>query len=288
MDKNIADVSIVVANYNNGKYISKFLSSIVDSTYLPKEVLITDDGSMDDSISQIELFSSKYNFIKLIKFPTNRGFAHALNEGITSASGQYVMRLDPDDCVDSERIEKQYNFLESNREVDIVGSNIVYFDSLTGERIFNSNVPLAHHQILQSFQSGNCGIIHGSMMCRSLAIKQFTYNQKNVPAEDYELFSRMLKAGYKASNLSESLTFVRVHINSVSNNLPFDTIKKTFQLKSAIWNTKSSYFTVKRTHLYLLYYRKFLFHKGMYRYMYLFLAVLFNPMKLFARMTPFL
>jgi glycosyltransferase involved in cell wall biosynthesis len=285
MEKGLADVSIVVANYNNGKYISKFISSVISSTFLPKELILVDDGSQDDSIAQIISFLNDNNFIQLIRFPQNKGFAHALNEGVRLASGKYIMRVDPDDYLHPERIERQYKFLESNQQVDVLGSNIFYFDSASGKVVFYSNVPLDHAQIVKTFQSGNCGIIHGSMMCKSTLMKQFKYDQKSVPAEDYELFSLMLKVGYKSGNLPDALTYVRIHINSISNDLPFDTIRKTFELKHRIWNTKTDLLTVKRTHLYLYYYRKFLFTKGGQKYIYLFLAVLFNPMKLFARLT---
>ena len=285
MDKNIADVSVVVANYNNGKYVSRFLSSVAVSSFLPKELIIVDDGSVDDSVSVIEAFSRDADYLKLIKFASNRGFAHALNQGLRSATGKYIMRVDPDDYISPKRIEAQYKFLENNPGVDILGSNIEYFDSAQGNIIFSSNTPPGHEGILREFKNGNCGIIHGSMMCRRLAIGQFVYEQGNVPAEDYELFSRMLKVGCVAGNLPEVLTFVRIHSNSISNSLPFDTIQKTFRLKHEIWGTKTSYFAVRRIHLYLYYYRRFLFCKGWKRYVFLFYAALLNPRKVIARIT---
>jgi glycosyltransferase involved in cell wall biosynthesis len=285
MEKNIADVSIVVANYNNGKYISKLITSVVESAVLPKELIIIDDGSRDDSVSRLESYSRIYSFIKLIKFSVNQGFANALNQGLDAATAKYIFRVDSDDYVSPTRIQEQVNFLESHSSIDIVGSNIAYFNSNSGEIVFKSNVPLDHNTIYKTFRTGNCGIIHGSMAGKSSVIKQFRYNQENVPAEDYELFSLILKSGYQVANLPEALTFVRIHPNSVSNNLPFETIRKTFQLQNIIWNIKTNYFTVKRIHLYLFYYRRFLFCKGIERYGYLFLAVLFNPMKLLARMT---
>ena len=285
MEKRVADVSIVVANFNNGKYIPKFFSSIVGSTFHPRELIIVDDGSSDDSVSQLRSIAAQNGFVKLIEFPQNKGFANALNEGVAAATSMYIMRLDPDDYVAASRVEKQFKFLESNPEIDMVGSNITYFDSDSGSVIFNSNVPADSDNVVKAFQEGNCGIIHGSMMCRSKVMKQFRYDQKNVPAEDYELFSRMLRAGNKGCNMHDALTFVRIHVSSVSNNLPFETIQKTFRLKDDIWNSKTGYLTVKRMHLYLLNYRRFLFSKGLNRYWHLALAVLFNPMKGIARIT---
>lgn len=285
MEKNIADVSIIVANYNNGKYLSKLISSINDSTFLPRELVIVDDGSSDDSVTQLESYSLRYSFIKLIKFASNKGFANALNEGVHSSTGKYILRVDADDFVSTIRIEEQFNFMESNPHIDVLGSNITYFDSDSGEEIFNSNVPLLHNGIIKAFKNGNCGIIHGSMICKRSIIERYLYNQHSVPAEDYELFSLILKDGHSAFNLSKPLTFVRIHINSVSNNLPFNTIQKTFQLNKKIWGIKNSHFKIRRIHLHLKYYRKFLFCKGSIKYIYLLFSVFFNPIKLLSRLT---
>lgn len=277
------DVSILTANYNNGRYLDKFIVSITESTVLPRELIIVDDGSRDDSFLRLQRHALELPFLKVIGLPWNVGFANALNEGLSVVTGKYVMRVDSDDYVAPIRLERQYEFLESNPDVDIVGSNITYFDSSSEERVFHSNVPLEHKRILKVFQGGSCGVIHGSIMCKSAVMKRFKYDQKNVPAEDYQLFSSILKEGCRVCNLSESLTFVRIHVDSVSNNLPYDTIRKTFDLKKTIWGTETHWLTVRRMHLYLYHYRKFLFTRGGKKFIYLFLSVLFNPSKLWAR-----
>ena len=281
-NKPIADVSIVSANYNNGAYLAQFIESIYSSTYLPKELIIIDDGSTDNSIEVIRKYN--YDFIKLIHFDNNRGFANALNEGVKLAVGKYILRVDPDDYIVPYRIEEQFKFLESNPEIDLVGSNVSYFDSDTGERVFNSNVPIEQDDIVCALRSGYCSIIHGSMMCKCLIMLHFPYNQENVPAEDYELLSLILREGHAVRNLSDALTFVRIHVNSISNNLPFYTIQKTFQLNEKIWGVKNSRFKVRRIYLHLKYYRKFLFCKGGMKYIYLLFSLFFNPIKLVSRL----
>jgi glycosyltransferase involved in cell wall biosynthesis len=285
MERPIADVSVVVANYNNGKYLSKFFESFIDSSFFPRELIFVDDGSLDDSVAQVELLAREYSFIKLLKLPVNRGFANALNEGLKLSTSKYVMRVDPDDYISCNRIEEQYNYLEKHADIDIVGSNIVYFDSLSGKPVFKSNVPLNHKNILKYFENGNCGIIHGSMLCKASVIKKYNYNQESIPAEDYEIFSLMLKNGSVAVNLPDTYTFVRIHMNSVSNNLPFSTIKRTFQLGEKIWNLKTNSFNVRRIHLHLYSYRQFLFRRGLDKYFYLFASVVFNPQKFIYRIS---
>ena len=72
-----------------------------------------------------------------------------------------------------------------------------------------------------------------------MIFKKHLYNQANVPAEDYDIFSRMIKDGAKAKSISENLTFVRIHQNSVSTTLPFSTVKKTYLLRDEVFETNT-------------------------------------------------
>ena len=107
---NKADVSILTANYNNGKYIEELIRSVLTSTMLPIQFIIVDDGSTDNSVEIIKSYSSQYDFIELIKLEKNQGFANALNAGLKQVRGCFVLRVDADDYVAPDRLEKQYLF----------------------------------------------------------------------------------------------------------------------------------------------------------------------------------
>ena len=102
----------------------------------------------------------------------------------------------------------------------------------------NSNFPQESEKIRKRFQKGEHGLLHGTVMGKTLIFKKHLYNQANVPAEDYDIFSRMIKDGAKAKSISENLTFVRIHQNSVSNTLPFSTeaIIGMFTVSSSFFN----------------------------------------------------
>lgn len=283
MEKVVTDISVLSANFNNGKFLKAFFDSIINSIVWPNEVVIVDDASSDNSVEIIETYSKFYDFIKLVKIEKNCGFANALNEGLKKCTSKYILRVDPDDYIHEDRIKHQFDFLENHPEYDIVGSNVVYVNSENNKEIILSNVPLEFDEISDSFVSGNCGLIHGSTLIRRTIFDKFNYNQSAVPAEDYQLFSLVIKNGSKVFNLSKPLTFVRIHQNSVSNNLPYSTIEKTFMFREKIWNKKASHLKVKTTHLYLLNYRKYLFTANPMKYAYLFLAAFFNPLKAIKR-----
>lgn len=281
MPKNTASVSIVTANYNNGKYLHDFIRSVSDSTVLPQELIIIDDGSTDNSLELLREFSG-LKFLKLIKFEKNKGFCEALNAGIELASAKYIMRIDPDDILLPERVQTQFEFLENNEEIDIVGCNVIYFLDETNENIFISNVPEKHTVIYKTYQKGEHGVLHTSIMIRADVMKQFRYIQENFKSEDYDIFARIIVQGYKFANIKESLTRMRIHNNSISINIKYSTIKHTYDLRDQIFNTQTNPLKIRLYYWYILNYKKYLISKNSIKKLfYMGLASIFYPRKAF-------
>ena len=283
MSEYVVSVSIVAANYNNGKYLTDFISSVLNSTVLPNELIIIDDGSTDNSLEILESYSH-LTFLRIIKFENNRGFCEALNAGIKLATGKYILRIDPDDMLVGDRIQKQFLFLESNDEIDVVGSNAIYFRNSSKKYILTSNFPLKQNEIYKVYQKGEHGIQHPTIMVRSVVMKQFKYNQKEFKVEDYDIFARIAKSGHKFANISEPLTKMRIHNDSVTSNITYKTIKRTYQLRDEIFSTSSNIITVLFYYWYRINYRKYLITENkILRLLYLTVSVLFYPQKLFKR-----
>lgn len=283
MVKKTASVSIVAANYNNGCYLNDFINSINDSSVLPKELIIVDDGSLDNSIQILKTFSD-LSYLKVIHFEKNRGFCEALNAGIEFASSDYIMRIDPDDITTKNRILTQVNFLEQNREIDIVGSNVIYFHFETKKEILRSNFPVDHSSIEAKYRKGDHGVQHPSTMIRAKVMKAFRYDQKNMKVEDFEIFARMIKTGHRFANIQEPLTRMRVHSQSISSNIQYSTIERTFQIRDEIFGTSTSRWTTQFYFWYMLNYKKFMITKNRFmKPIYLMLATICQPSKLIDR-----
>ncbi len=288
MNKNTIDVSIVAANYNNGRYLSEFIDSILNSSALPKELIIVDDGSTDDSLKVLKQYNN-IGFLKLIKFPENRGLADATNAGLDIAVGKYIMRADPDDVLCSDRIEKQFHCLERNKDIDILGSNVIYFNSNSKRHIRKSNFPLSHSAIRDIILKGEHGIQHTTSIIRSEVMKKYKYfKEADAIAAyeiDYEIYARMLNDGHKFANLAEPLMMMRIHVTSLSSNLKYNTIRKTFYYRDKIFKTKTKPLRIYLYYLHMLNYRKYLLSQNFIaRLFYLFLGTLFYPKKLLKRL----
>lgn len=281
-DKPTADVSIVAANYNNGRYLGEFIQSIADSTMLPRELIIVDDGSTDESVEILRGFKHLV-FLKVIRFEKNKGFTAALNAGLEIAGSKYIMRADPDDRLMPERIEKQNFYLEQHPEVDMVGSNAIYFSISSGKPVNRTNFPLHHNEIVQTILRGEHGLLHATVCGKSAIYKKYRY-QNISPGEDYELFARMTKDGCSFANLVEPLYLIRVHPQSSSSRLRFEDIAQTFRFRDQIFGTKTSKIRIWMYYHHIRLYRAYLISGNPVKYAFLAISIMCYPAKLLKRL----
>lgn len=282
MTKPTVPVSIIAANYNNGAFLEAFINSIINSSTLPEELIIVDDGSTDNS-TEILYAYSYLPCLRTILFDSNQGFTSAINAALQAASCKYVMRADPDDLLYPQRIEIQYDYLEHHPDTDMLGSNADYFDSDSEKTINKSNFPLTHHDIVKAYRKGEHGLLHATVCGKRSVYQNYRYQQFS-PGEDYELFSRMVTDGRHFANLDEALYKVRVHPSSSTSTLGREGIARTFRFRDQIFGTRTSKLRIWFYYNYIRNYRNYqLSGNIIIRYFYLFLAILSYPSKLLKR-----
>lgn len=202
-------ISVIMGVYNvKDKEMAELsINSILNQTYDDFEFIICDDGSTNDTISIIEDITKGDKRIKLIANDKNYGLAYSLNHCLKYARGEYIARMDIDDCSFPDRFEKQIKYLEEHKELSFCGTLSELFDSegVWGKRI------LKEYPQKRNFLFGSC-IIHATVMYRKeallcaggYAVKWYTKR-----AEDYELFMRMYSLELKAGNIQECLYKIR-------------------------------------------------------------------------------
>lgn len=218
-------VSILMPVYNAEKYLSKTLESIKSQTYKNWELFAIDDWSTDKSYSILLDFAKKNKRVKVYRNGKHRGVAGAANLALSMIKSDYVARMDADDLMHPERIEKQLKFLKNNADVVVVGSQCILIDK-NGQKIGEKKFPVQNADICKMiFRS--IPIQQPSMMInRSLLPKDFVaYDKSKNTAEEVELLFKLFKYG-KAANLSDFLHFYRLHDENTSLKDP----KKTFYL----------------------------------------------------------
>ena len=104
-------VSIIIPNYNAGKYILKCMDSVIKQTYKNIELIVIDDGSNDGSWSIIQEYAKRNENISILH-QQNLNASIARNRGIEVATGEYLIFLDSDDILYQEAIEKMVSKIE--------------------------------------------------------------------------------------------------------------------------------------------------------------------------------
>ena len=120
-------VSVVVANYNYGRYLPKCLDSILGQTWKKIEIVVVDDCSTDDSRDVLKAYEDR---CRVVYRPTNSGnpcYPH--NEAIALTKGELVMYLDPDDWIEPSYIEEGIRTLRRHPEASVVYPGISIFGS---------------------------------------------------------------------------------------------------------------------------------------------------------------
>lgn len=97
-------VSIIIPAYNAAPFIGRAVRSALEQTHHPVEVLVIDDGSTDDTASQVEALCKIHPEVRLISTP-NHGVSHARNVGLAESRGDYLAFLDADDILLPQGIE---------------------------------------------------------------------------------------------------------------------------------------------------------------------------------------
>lgn len=118
-------VSVCMAMYNASRYLRECIDSILAQTFTDFELLIVDDGSEDDSVSIIESYDDTR--IRLIR--NQHDYIGSLNILLDEAKGKYIARMDADDVMISERLQLQYDYMESHTSIDLVASGMNYIGS---------------------------------------------------------------------------------------------------------------------------------------------------------------
>lgn len=207
-------ISVLLCVYNPEKeQLREAVNSIICQTFPAWEMILYDDGSVQEYKEFIHEISCMDARIRYMRNEKHRFLAYGLNKAMKLARGKYLARMDGDDISHPTRFEKQLKFLEEHELFLWVGSNVSLIDEegkTWGERKYsvfpNKNSflkysPYAHPTI---------------MIRRDRLLHYGGYKTGEYPyrSEDYELFMRLHAAGEQGCNLQENLLSYREYEDS--------------------------------------------------------------------------
>lgn len=207
-------VSVIMAVFNGGRYLSYSIESILNQSFTDFEFIIVDDCSTDSSGDICERYAIQDSRIKIIRNKQNKGLTRSLNLAFKMARGKYIARMDADDISLRNRFEKQIQTLETNPQIGVLGS---FYQEIDGEGNLLSVARFPSEPIIVKWHlCFENPIPHPPIIARrKLMIKVGGYNERWDYSQDYDLFIRLSKIS-KLNNFPEILFHWRVHSNSIS------------------------------------------------------------------------
>lgn len=204
------EFSVLMSFYekDDPKFLDEALESLHQQTFPPHEIVLIQDGKVSFKLEETVQKWERVLPIKRIVNKENLGLGKSLKKGLKQCSHSLVARMDADDICHPARFEEQVNYLVSNQDISVVGGWIAEFS--TDPSSINSYRKLpSNHLDLLKYAKKRCPLNHPTVMYRKEDIlKAGGYGDFRFQ-QDYQLWGRLLKAGFKIGNIPKVLLYMR-------------------------------------------------------------------------------
>ena len=279
--KNIAEketwplVTIAVASFNHARFIGECIRSVIDQDYRNIELIVIDDGSMDESMSVIEGLRSECEkrFVKFeARTRSNRGATETYNEALRLASGRYFAQLDSDDLIMPEKISELVRvFLEEPSLVgvvsgwsDIDGGGNTLAENSYAPRYYNFEDIILHRQRFAT----------AGQLLLTDAVREAGGYPENCWIGDWYMWLVLTKPGKLIKSIPDILAKYRHHdYNSLKNR------EKMFEGRKQVlgYFKESPHYSIAMAQVYVWVSRDFCFISRLKAVRYLLAAVRCTP-----------
>jgi len=208
-------VSVIINNYNYGRFLSEAIDSVLNQTYPDIEIIVVDDGSTDNSPEVIARYQDKV--IPVLK--QNGGQASAFNAGFKATHGEIICMLDADDVFVPEKVTEIVNIFNQYpdigwcfhrlRFVDVKTGDYIKLSRESGTRKCDFRSQLKNNGRLRFYAPATSGLCFGrSLLQQILPMPEVI----RITSDNYlKIVAAALSEGYF---LDEQLAFLRIHGNN--------------------------------------------------------------------------
>lgn len=207
-------ISVIMSVFNETlEWLKEAVESILNQTYQNLEfIIIVDNPNLPLEINHyLEDIVHRDIRVSVGRNRENIGLAKSLNRGIELATGEYIARMDADDVSLPDRMLKEIQYLKLHN-LDLVSSNKYNIDehgnilSQDHDIIKNPNLAMPYVNLVN----------HPSVLAKRSVIKEMGGYRPFINSEDYDLWLRIIEAGYKIGIINEPLIQYRLRKNSAS------------------------------------------------------------------------
>ncbi len=204
-------VSVIIHTYNNEKFISETIKSVLNQTYNDYEIIVVDDGSVDGTRNALLPYMQRIRY----HYKENGGIASAKNSGISLSKGEFVAFLDHDDLWVPEKLKIQIEYFNENPSVGLVYAKYTSFRN--GNELRTKPEKGYSGWIFKKLLSKSIIQTSTVMVKRECLNAVGPYDESFALGDEYDMFLRISKR-FQCGFVDYELTKYRMHDTNASNN----------------------------------------------------------------------
>lgn len=210
----MAKISVVMSVYNEPpEWLRASIESMLNQTFTNFEFIIINDNPERSDLQEILYgYQNKDSRIRIVRNEVNLGITKSLNKALKLAAGKYIARMDADDISLPQRLQLQYEFLESRQEIFLVGSAVRRMNQ-KGKLLTKAIRNLKHQKIVKDIFAKKLAFYHPAIMFRN---EGYYYREKFTIAQDSDFYLILLSDGKEFANLKDVLLYYRLSNRSIS------------------------------------------------------------------------
>jgi len=209
-------ISVIMSVYNGERFLAEAMDSILRQSFTNFELIIVDDGSTDGTSKILSEYAQQDTRV-VVMHHANRGVPASANRAIAASRAQLIARMDSDDRMLPDRLERQLAFLGEHPEASVV-CGYGYMIDASGRRIGRSQMPV---NVIRGRDELNpkefLEIIQSTVLMRKSDFFDVgAYREDITYAEDRELWGRLVTSGKMICCQPEFLVESRLHGSSMT------------------------------------------------------------------------
>lgn len=225
--------SVLMAVYKNDNaiYLKESIESMLNQTVKPKQFVIVEDGKIPEDLEKVILsYEKKYpEIFNVIRRDINKGLGYSLNEGLQICKYSLIARMDSDDISIDTRCEKQLREFKKNKDLKIIGGQIVEFINDVGNLVGKRNVPCENEKIIR-FSHRRSPFNHPTVMFKRDTVIKYGGYPEISRKEDLKLFVEMVNCGEESMNLEDVVLYYRTSRENLKRRKTFINCKEYIEV----------------------------------------------------------
>jgi glycosyltransferase involved in cell wall biosynthesis len=208
-------VSVVVPAYNTAEYIGDTLSSVLAQTFTDYEIIVVNDGSPDTPALELAIEPYRHRIHYIVQ--QNRGLSGARNTGIAAARAPFIAFVDSDDLWEPDYLARQLAVMRDRPELAILYPNAITFgDPMRAGRLFMDVHPSTGPVTFERLVRQECNVMVSVLAKREVLVAAGLFDESLRSSEDFDLWLRVVKGGWKIGYHREPLVRSRLRSSSLS------------------------------------------------------------------------